>query len=617
MRTDRRLASFTYGGEEVALIPDEMAREGAGRWVRTMPDGLRAVLELSEPEPGGGTALLRFENASDRPSLPIARVRTLDVTVPVSGAVRFETLDGDSCGEKSFLPITAALSDGDAVVSEPTGGRSSDTSAFPYCTVSCGGRGAVIGIGWTGQWRREIAAADGGLRIAVGLAEADFFLLPGEAVRGPSAVWYAGEGEPAALRRRFRRMCLARFSPLAEDPAAKPPLAIQCFDRYFRKHPRWATVEGQLEVARAAAACGGFDTLWLDAAWFKDGFPCGVGNYTFEKGFAGGLKPLADDLHANGRRFVLWFEPERVYRGSEVWNEHPGMLLRRSDDPDDALFDLSDETARSWLFGTLKAILTENGVDWYRQDFNMEALPFWREHDAPGRRGITEMKYVAGMYELWDRLRAEVPGLKIDNCSSGGRRLDFETCRRSMPLWRSDTGCFPVTEERRVHTWSQNQILGLSEYLPFHSCAVWEPDPYLVRGAMAGGLACAFDILSPEFDTARAGRVIDEVNRTAPFWKKDFFPLTVQTTSEDVWAAWQVGDAAAGAACFFRRGGSAEAEKTFALCGLDPERTYAVTLTDEDLNAETAERTGRELGEGIGIRIPRPEASVLAEYRAL
>ena len=42
----------------------------------------------------------------------------------------FESLNGDSCGEKSFLPVRKVLAD--RIHIEPFGGRPSDTSAFPF-----------------------------------------------------------------------------------------------------------------------------------------------------------------------------------------------------------------------------------------------------------------------------------------------------------------------------------------------------------------------------------------------------------------------------------------------------------------------------------------------------
>ena len=52
------------------------------------------------------------------------------------------------------------------------------------------------------------------------------------------------------------------------------------------------------------------------------------------------------------------------------------------------------------------------------------------------RQGITEIRYVEGMYTFLDELQQRHPDLIIDNCASGGRRLDLEMIRRSVTLTR-------------------------------------------------------------------------------------------------------------------------------------------------------------------------------------
>lgn len=86
-------------------------------------------------------------------------------------------------------------------------------------------------------------------------------------------------------------------------------------------------------------------------------------------------------------------------------------------------------------------MIEENALDWLRIDFNISPLGPWRENDAPDRRGANEIRYVAGLRRLWRSLRKKFPQLVIDNCASGGRRLEFEALRYSIPLWASDMQC--------------------------------------------------------------------------------------------------------------------------------------------------------------------------------
>ena len=86
--------------------------------------------------------------------------------------------------------------------------------------------------------------------------------------------------------------------------------------------------------------------------------------------------------------------------------------------------------------------------------------------DEPDRRGITEMKYIKGLCRLRDDLLPACPGLRIANCSSGGRRLDFETASRSITLRRSSSGCFSGDKERRVTVRRQNPDAGTFRVSP-------------------------------------------------------------------------------------------------------------------------------------------------------
>jgi len=75
-------------------------------------------------------------------------------------------------------------------------------------------------------------------------------------------------------------------------------------------------------------------------------------------------------------------------------------------------------------------IIEKEGIDFYRQDFNMGPEYHWLCNDAPDRQGITENKHVTGYYAYWDGLVARFPKLWLDSCASGGNRNDLETMRR-------------------------------------------------------------------------------------------------------------------------------------------------------------------------------------------
>ncbi len=600
--------SLCYGGGKIVFTPG----------VTNLADGLQISLEYRQVTESAHHLLLRLKNTGSANTKQITLPKTLDLYIPAGEPVQYHSLTGDDCDEKSFMPVDVVLAA--AYHSEPADGRSSSTTGFPFFDITADGCTAVMAIGWTGQWSLDIAPDDGGVTVQVGLCDADFYLLPGEEVRLPSVLIVMGEGV-RNTRQVFRRVLMEYFSStdrMNDGPAL--PVAIQCFDRYAQDrlldslYCDWPTEEGQIRTIEKAKQIGGIDTLWLDAAWFKDGFVNGgVGNYSYDVGFPNGLKPVADYAHKNGMKFVLWFEPERACIGTEMYPQLDKVMCWAGR-PTERLYRLGDPAALAWLKEKLISLIRDNGVDIYRQDFGPHPIYYWRENDVPGRKGMTEIRHVMGMYSLWDTLLAEFPHLLIDNCAGGGRRLDLETVRRSVCLWRSDTGCSPERPDKRVSVWSQNQIMGLSEYIPFHSCATWDIDAYAVRSTATQGLACNFDIFNPDFDFAAARAALKEVWENRMYWNGNIYPLTEATTDESVWCAYQLDCNKNGIVYVFRREQAEADSMELRLNAVEEEAAYALTLVDEHYVERQLTCLGQKLREGLRVVIPEKRNSLLVRY---
>ena len=464
--------SFRYGGVSSTAFLKEWKRTAQ---TKDTPD--RTIREVSWTDPqtklcarATVTAfkrypavewVLEFENLGSQDTPLLADVQALDVQLRTGYSrkpVELHQLTGDVCGERSFLPFETEVEPGKSVALAPEGGRSSN-GAFPFFNVQYGDEGMIAAIGWSGQWRASLERSSAGpTTLRAGMEQLSLSLRPGEKIRTPRVLILPWKGDRLVAHNRFRRLMLFEYMPRQNGRPLPLPIALQCFDRYVSKLPDWGTEAAQIRVAKAAYNAG-CDTHWLDAAWFEGGFPNGVGNwYCPTQRFPNGLKPVSDACHQLGLKFIVWFEPERVAPGTQIAREHPEFVFGGEKG---GLFKLGDPAARRWLADLLSRRITEFGVDTYRNDFNLDPLGFWRQADAPNRQGLTEIRYVEGHYALWDELLAGHPGLSIDNCASGGRRIDLETCRRSVPLWHSDTGCSPGHAD-----WNQTQIAGLSLYVP-------------------------------------------------------------------------------------------------------------------------------------------------------
>jgi alpha-galactosidase len=300
-------------------------------------------------------------------------------------------------------------------------------------------------------------------------------------------------------------------------------------------------------------------------------------------------------VHQQGKKFIVWFEPERVGdRESWLAKEHPDWILGGS------LLNLGHPDACRWLVDRIDAILTEQGIDYYRQDFNMDPLPNWRGADAPNRRGMTENKHVMGYLAFWDELRRRHPGLLIDSCASGGRRNDLETLRRSVPLLRSD---YQFGHE--ATTPNQGHTYGISSWIPYYGSGCYYNDPYSARSYI---MPCS----GYAGTNAATRRAYEECRQVAPFMLGDFYPLTPYSIQAGDWIAWQFDrpDLGGGVVQAFRRDKNEESFKMLRLHALSASVKY--TITDLD-GAAPGKITGRELMEkGLGIELKsRPGAAVI------
>lgn len=605
------VSSFCLDGECHPIIP----QTGDSGISTVKIDSLTAGLKMINYGSGMREICTVLKNESEEKTKQITEFYGLDITFSVIGRLKWESLTGDTCGINSFFPLEREVKDGDSFSLEATNGRSSQGEAFPYFDLTDEENSIVIGVGWTGQWKYTVSRIGDEVRLRIGFTDCDMYLNPGESIRSVSVQIYEGEKGDSLItvRQKFRRMNRELFSPAAARGGhVDVPIALQVFDRYINSRPSWRTEEEQIRCVEIASQMHGVDTYWLDAAWFEKAFPKGVGNYNYEPGLPKGLTAVSEKAHQEGLRFVVWFEPERVYPDTEVHREHRDWLLEVPGNPI-FLLDLSRDEVADWLIQKLSEHIRRDGIDIYRQDFNMDPLPFWRARDPEGRKGYTENCYITNLYRVWDSLLKTFPDLMIDNCSSGGRRLDFEMNRRALAMWRSDTGCYPGEGK----CYNQNQAIGLSRYLPYHSIATWTADAYDMRAAMSCGLACNFPVLEEGFEPEKYREALDEAVRTCNLWDGDFYPLTPASVAEDVWAAYQLNCEKEGFALFFRRSQSKEAEKVFALQGLDKTGTYQVVISDEGRKKQTFTAAGSKLAAGWKVVIPEKQGSVLLEYSKL
>ena len=526
--------SFVFGGlsSEACLaswprqiqsqdLPDRV--EFLIRWTDAQT-GLKVSASATAFKDFPGTEwLLRFENTGTHDTPLLEQVQALDVklNLAASQSVVLDQINGDDASERSFVPVERMVPSGQTVAFAPVGGRSSN-GTFPFFNVQSGAGGIFVAIGWTGQWAASVRrGANGQAHLRAGMELTRLKLHPGEAIRTPRILLLRWNGDRIDAHNQFRRLLLAHYLPKLNGQPVPFAFAAQTFNRWASgARPTWATEAGQLAAAKMNRKLG-CNTLWFDAGWFEGNFPNGVGNWSPKpREFPNGLRPLGEACEKLGLKFLVWYEPERVGDGTRLAREHPEFILpARNGAAAGGLFNLGDPQARRWLTDLLLRQIAEFHIHTYRNDFNLDPLPFWRANDPPERQGMTEIRYIEGLYAMWDELRARCPNLYLDDCASGGRRIDLETVMRSVVQTRSDSACASGRAD-----WDQSQAWGLSLYLPVHATIGWDVGAYECRSSAAAGFCAEWDILDDKFPSKKPARASARCWTTANSGMAIFIP---------------------------------------------------------------------------------------------
>ncbi|MDO8304083.1 MAG: alpha-galactosidase, partial [Sedimentisphaerales bacterium] len=240
---------------------------------------------------------------------------------------------------------------------------------------------------------------------------------------------------------------------------------------------------------------------------------------------------------------------------------------------------------------------------------NMEPLMYWLRNDPPDRQGMTEIRFVEGMYMIWDELLKRHPGLWIDNCASGGRMIDLETSMRAITLTQSDG---PVIRYSDLMNQSQNH--GLNLYLPMHSPVSFGLEPsYQFRSSMTagGGNGTGTETL-PEAEVRGTAATYQQVR---PYFEGDYYPLVEPKIDEMQWFAYQLDrpDEDRGMVVVFRRKACPENFVILQLQAIDPQARYELTEKD---SGQTRSVSGSELC-ALRVDIKESPGSRILFYKKL
>ncbi len=578
----------------------------------------------------------------------IANVRILNAPFTMNGAVLTTANQGGQNYIYDYQPYSIDLTRTSHSMAN-TGGRSSQ-GAWPYFDLTSAHNtyGIMGAIGWTGNWMCDFTYNNGAVTVEAGMQTTDYQMKHNETLRTPSMVIQFFKGTQDDGHNAWRQLILDQYTPddvhtYGENNTPCAPISINT----------WGGIgeSKMLDILNNAEKAGQyFEYQWIDAGWYGDYLSEDVhdtitvngvtdspwhlerGDWYYNPGFTtadtsrfyGGFDKLNKwhEEYGKDTGLIVWFEPGRTEAGTKMANAcdsngsytHPvtGKVWKNSYSLEESrIVDYGITEAREYFEELILHFLKDMNATYYRQDYNIDPAVFWTYTDdteeaellTPDHRdGVAEIKYVTGHYLLLDNIRAA--GYQIDNCASGGRLLDIEMMKRSIPLWRTDyTGT-----GSSVASGIRSQGANLSWWLPISGgmgSSEGLNTEYGFRSTMASGVT--MNVLS---NATHADKMINELLYNREMMLGDYYILQ-QGLHEGIYhdSYWKENDASKdytnttnaayeyyleeqgkGYLVAFRPTYSDVETETFKLKGLDAHADYEVRDAD---TGETFIHTGR------------------------
>lgn len=497
-----------------------------------------------------------FENCGKDDTPVLSQVQIADFVLPFAQG-KLVHGNGDTCQFDGYEWFAETV---DHPVTKTSQSGVSCKGAYPFMQLLGDEVGVNIAIGWPAGWTACFAPEKAGIRMTAGQTRCHTVLHPGECFTTPRVTLLAFTGDEIRGGNMWRRWYFDYIVPHENGQPLPPKYILHERECHNTPEHTGATEENQLKALDAYEA-GGLrpDIWWIDAGWYPCNYDWNANLGTWKpdaERFPNGLGPIGERCEKRGIQHLLWFEPERVRTGSELEIQHPEWVLRaparRTEDEwfysSTGLLNLGDAACCAYMVQQVEHMIKESHVHIYRQDFNMDPLPFWEANETGDRIGALENFHVQGYLRFWDELIRRNPGLWIDCCASGGRRNDLETLRRAVPLHYTDVGLGYTPVKQKQH----RQLFQWTPYFRSHNMC-WEnpetgeydfftrpADRFAYHTAMAPAMTDMLHADASEEDYALARAMRKLWHKAAEIMLDgDYYPLTACRKSKDAYYAMQ------------------------------------------------------------------------------
>lgn len=320
-------------------------------------------------------------------------------------------------------------------------GRSSNGQHPWFGLFATDGRVLCGSIAWSGNWIFRFEPLDEQTcRISGGMHDWEFekTLQPGETLENPACILALGADLDAAAQ-QFARVGRHHWYP---QNTLSNQLPVE-WNHWWSYED--VDINEQVFIQNISAAAEmGVEVVTLDAGWFG---PADAGSHWYDfrgdwnlvnkKRFPHGIRPLAEKAHALGMHFGLWCEIEGLGKHANLAENHPEYVaLRKGERVGCVCF--GSPAVQEWAYQTLSGLIEKHQCDWIKLDFNLDPGAGCDRIDHGHQQGDGLYEHYRGYYGVLQRLRGAYPEVILENCSSGGLRIDLGILQQTHMTFLSD-----------------------------------------------------------------------------------------------------------------------------------------------------------------------------------
>lgn len=300
---------------------------------------------------------------------------------------------------------------------------------FPFVGLEDKAVGVLWGarLAWAGSWQMELYRRHDDVNLSGGLADREFghwwkTLQPNEVLNSPEAHLAVASGDIDDLCHRLTALQNKGLVALPKSEENLPVLFNEWCSSWGNPTHDYIVETGRHLVDSEV------EILVIDDGWAErpgNKFQRNGDWRVNHKAFPDGLGATTEALAQSGLRTGLWFEFEVCNPGSDAFDALTELQLRADGTVltvgPRRFWDLRNPAAVAYLDEKVLHRLRDDGFKYLKVDYNDTIGIGCDGFESPGE-GLRQ--HVLAVQAYFQRLRDNIPELVIENCSSGGHRLE-------------------------------------------------------------------------------------------------------------------------------------------------------------------------------------------------